>query len=50
MDDVPEQREIACALLKKLKYSAATVESGEKAVDYVKNNPVDLIILDMIIL
>jgi CheY-like chemotaxis protein len=48
VDDVEEQREIASVMLKKLNYNVTAVASGEEAVDYVKEHPVDLVILDMI--
>jgi len=48
VDDVKEQREIASSMLKKLGYAVKSVASGEEAVDYLKNNSVDLLILDMI--
>lgn len=48
VDDVEEQREIAFRILKTLNYSVATVSSGEKAIDYLKNNSADLLVLDMI--
>ena len=48
MDDVEEQREIASGILKKLGYSVTTVSSGEEAVDYLKDNSADLLVLDMI--
>ena len=48
VDDVKEQREIASRILKKLDYLVATVSSGEEAVDYMKDNSPDLLILDMI--
>ena len=48
VDDVEEQREIASRILKKLGYSFTTVSSGEEAVDYLKDNSADLLILDMI--
>ena len=48
VDDVDEQREIASGILNKLGYSAVSKSSGERAVDYLKNNSVDLILLDMI--
>jgi len=48
VDDVEEQREIASKILKKLGYSVTTVSSGEEAVDYLKDNSADLLILDMI--
>jgi CheY-like chemotaxis protein len=48
VDDVKEQRELALALLTKLGYAADTVSSGERAVEYLKEHSVDLIVLDMI--
>jgi len=48
VDDIEEQKEIASRILKKLGYSVNTVSSGEEAVDYMKENSADLLILDMI--
>jgi len=48
VDDEENQRVIACALLAKLGYTAEAVTSGEAAVEYLKDNSVDLILLDMI--
>jgi signal transduction histidine kinase/DNA-binding response OmpR family regulator len=48
IDDVEEQREIAGQMLKKLGYKVSVVKSGEEAIEYLKNNSVDLIVLDMI--
>ena len=48
VDDENRQREIASELLTKLGYSAEAVSSGVEAVEYLKNNSVDLIVLDMI--
>ena len=48
VDDVAEQREIASEMLKNLKYDVAAVASGEEAIAYVQERPVDLLILDMI--
>jgi len=48
VDDVEEQREIAFRILKTLNYSVATASSGEEAIDYLKNNSADLLVLDMI--
>jgi CheY-like chemotaxis protein len=48
VDDVPEQREIACAMLGRMGYAATAVSSGEAAVDYLNRHPADLVILDMI--
>jgi YesN/AraC family two-component response regulator len=35
-------------MLKKLNYAAVMVSSGEEAVQYLKKNKVDLVVLDMI--
>jgi PAS domain S-box-containing protein len=48
VDDMADQREIASAMLTKLGYHAYTAASGEEALGYLKDNPVDLLILDMI--
>lgn len=48
VDDVREQREIASEILSRLGYSVRTISSGEEAVAAVKEQPVDLIVLDMI--
>jgi len=48
VDDVEGQRKIASDLLKRLGYSVISVASGEQAVDYMKKNSTNLIILDMI--
>jgi len=48
VDDVEEQREIACGMLKTLGYSVTSVSSGEEAVEYMKDNSADLLLLDMI--
>jgi ligand-binding sensor domain-containing protein/signal transduction histidine kinase/ActR/RegA family two-component response regulator len=48
VDDVKEQRQVLALMLEELNYSVKTVASGEEAVDYVSQQPVDLIMLDMI--
>ena len=48
VDDEERQREIACGILTKLGYNPEAVSSGEEAVEYVKENAVDLIVLDMV--
>lgn len=48
VDDVQEQRDIATIILEQLNYSVSSVKSGEEAVEYLKNNQVDLLVLDMI--
>jgi len=48
VDDVEEQRRIAEALLNRLGYTACCVPSGEEAVESVKTQKPDLVLLDMI--
>jgi len=48
VDDIDEQREIASGMMKKLGYNVTSVSSGEKAVEYLKHDKTDLLILDMI--
>lgn len=48
VDDISHQRKIASTTLRRLGYEAVTVPSGEEAVQYLKTNDADLILLDMI--
>ena len=48
VDDVREQRELAAEMLKILRYNVTMAASGEDAVTYIKDHPVDLMVLDMI--
>jgi PAS domain S-box-containing protein len=48
VDDIETQRKIACLMLSKLGYSVQMVSSGEEAIEYMKNNSADLVVLDMI--
>ncbi|GAI78062.1 unnamed protein product, partial [marine sediment metagenome] len=48
IDDVEEQREIASRILNRFGYFVTSVSSGEEAVDYLKDNSADLLLLDMI--
>ena len=48
VDDDQVQREVSGNLLKKMGYEVVSRESGEKAVEYIRQNPVDLVILDMV--
>ncbi len=48
VDDEERQREIAGGILTWLGYDAETVSSGEEAIEYVKEHPVDLIVMDMV--
>ncbi|MCE5262309.1 MAG: PAS domain S-box protein [Deltaproteobacteria bacterium] len=49
VDDVPGQRDLAAAMLGKLNYRVASVSSGEEAVAWISDHPVDLMVLDMIL-
>lgn len=48
VDDDEVQRKVLLNLLTNLGYGARTVNSGEAAVDLLKNDPHDLVILDMV--
>ena len=43
-----EQRQIASMLLTRFGYSVETVSSGEEAIEYMRTNSADLLLLDMI--
>jgi len=48
VDDEERQRMIASGMLSKLGYNPEAVSSGEEAIKYMKENTVDLIVLDMV--
>jgi two-component system, cell cycle sensor histidine kinase and response regulator CckA len=48
VDDIAEQRDIAAQLLTHLGYQVHSVASGEEAVEYLKMNRSDILVLDMI--
>ena len=48
VDDMQEQREIAAKIIAQLGYVAKSVDSGEEAVEFLRREKVDLLILDMI--
>mgnify|MGYP003823633445 CR=1 FL=1 len=48
VDDIPEQREMALSMLKRLGYRVDAVPGGEAAVDYLRSQAMDLVVLDMI--
>ena len=48
IDDIPEQLNLAKGMLEFVGYRVVTASSGEKAVAYIKENSVDLVVLDMI--
>ncbi len=47
VDDDPIQRDVILELLRELGYAAAAVSSGEEAIDFIRGNPLDLLILDI---
>lgn len=49
VDDIPQQRQIASAMLLRLGYRPVAVAGGEEAVDYARDHPVDVVLLDMIL-
>ena len=48
VDDIAEQRDVAARLLTRLGYEVHAVSSGEEAVEYLKGNKADILVLDMI--
>ena len=48
VDDIADQREIATKLLTRLGYQVHAVSGGEEAVEYLKGNKADILVLDMI--
>lgn len=50
VDDVKEQRDVATTILTRLDYRVNAVSSGEEAVEYLKSNRADIMLLDMIML
>lgn len=48
IDDIETQREIATDIFNELGYDVSSVSSGEEGIEYLKQNSIDLCILDMI--
>ncbi len=48
VDDEPQLRDIASLMLRNIGYHVDSVCSGELAIKFVKENPVDLIVMDML--
>ena len=48
VDDIKEQRELAMNMLGRLGYRVTAASGGEEAVEYLRTNRVDLLVLDMI--
>lgn len=49
VDDEQNQRDVARNMLTRMGYEVASVGSGEEALTYLRNHPVDLVVLDMIL-
>jgi signal transduction histidine kinase/CheY-like chemotaxis protein len=48
IDDVSEQREVACRILETMDYTVHAVGSGEEAIEYLRQASADLLLLDML--
>ncbi len=48
VDDEPRLRDVAGQMLQSLGYTTSTVASGELAIEFLKRNRADLIVLDML--
>ncbi|MCF6247097.1 MAG: ATP-binding protein [Desulfobacula sp.] len=48
VDDLADQQSIALSILENLGYKAQAVDNGYDAVEFIKQTPTDLVILDMI--
>lgn len=48
VDDDDIQRDVSTQLLKRMGYRVNAVESGEKAIEFLRSQPHDLVILDMV--
>lgn len=48
VDDIAEQRDVATSLLTTLGYIVNAASSGEEAVEYLRHNRSDILVLDMI--
>ncbi|MEE9554776.1 MAG: PAS domain S-box protein [candidate division Zixibacteria bacterium] len=48
VDDDEMQREVSSKLLSRLGYDVKTVDSGKAAIKFLKENPQDILILDMV--
>ena len=48
VDDDDVQRDVSTRLLQRLGYAISSVDSGEKAIEFLRENSPDLVVLDMI--
>lgn len=49
VDDMPAQREIATRILERLGFNAMSFASGEEAIEFLRQDTAELLILDMIL-
>jgi two-component system, cell cycle sensor histidine kinase and response regulator CckA len=49
IDDEEQQRTLAAAILKRLGYTPCLAETGEQAIAYLREHPVDLLLLDLLL-
>jgi two-component system, cell cycle sensor histidine kinase and response regulator CckA len=49
IDDEEHQRILAAAILKRLGYTPCLAETGEQAIAYLREHPVDLLLLDLLL-
>ncbi len=48
VDDSAEQRDLTLEMLRVMGYKVATAGNGLEAIEYLRNNPVDILVLDML--
>lgn len=48
VDDDPLQRNVSAELLRRLGYKTSCVDSGQKAIEFIKDRPQDLVLMDML--
>ncbi|WP_457577450.1 response regulator [Desulfomarina sp.] len=48
IDDEQSQRDLTASILRRLGYNPVTATSGEEAIEYIKKQPVDLLLMDMV--
>jgi len=48
VDDIQNQRDLACSILERLNYTTGSVDSGQKVLPYLTSHKTDLILLDMV--